>query len=224
MSVPTHGPWCTTKTYKMICRECSAPVFFFSCNCGSRVLFDHPGHPWPEHWCWVTKVKEQIEGGAKPPDARYNVLLSMRRAGQDIPNALTDEWEALAKIEASLKKSPKRTLYREVIPDEARDFPGLVMSINKDINMTKRFKQPPNNEIARQLLGKLGRGRWHLLHLRERGADGLGVVAEMFCYMSAADMSRSGVKIGQRVLVSVIPYAPPHMEPVWIVTEVSTIR
>ena len=106
-------------------------------------------------------------------------------------------------------------------PDEARDFPGLVMSINKNINMAKRFRLPPNNVLARQLLGKLGRGRWHLLHQRERGADGLGVVAEMFCYLPAADMSRAGIKIGQSVLVSVIPYAPPQMEPVWIVTEVS---
>lgn len=221
MSVPTHGPDCSRKTFKTTCQNCSDPVFFFSCTCNSRVYFDRIGPPWPKHWCWVREVQKQIERGVTPPEARYNVLLGMRRAGRTIPSTLIGEWEAFAKIEASLKRSPKRTLYREVIPDEARDFPGLVMSINKNINMAKRFKLPPRNVLARQLLGKLGRGRWHLLHLRERGADGFGVVAEMSCYMSAADVSRAGIKIAQRVLVSVTPYAPPGMEPVWLVTEVT---
>ena len=42
----------------------------------------------------------------------------------------------------------------------------------------------------------------------------------MICYISADDMSRSEIKIGQRVLVSVKPY-PPHLKPVWIVTDAS---
>lgn len=222
MSVPTHGPSCETKTYETRCWECEEIAFFFSCTCESRVLFHDRGPPWRKHLCWPEEVVKQVREGFTRKEALLNVSYLMLRAGRQVPEALSSEWIARSKIESALKRSSKTTLYREVKPDEPRDFPGMVMAVDRNINMTKRFKLPPNKR-ARQLLGKLGRGRWHLLHLREHGADGLGIVAEMFCYMSATDMSRAGIKITQRVLVSVTPYAPPAMEPVWLVTEATII-
>ena len=190
MSVPTHGSWCETKTYETRCRTCDQTVFFFSCTCESRVFFDDRGPPWPKHRCWPEEVSQQVKEGFTRKDALLNVSYQMLRAGLPVPEALSSEWTARSKIESALKKSSKKTLYRKVKPDEPRDFPGMVMALDRNINMAKRFRRPPNNEIARQLLGRLGRGRWHLLHLREHGADGLGVVAEMFCYVSAPDLSR----------------------------------
>ena len=47
--VPTHGPWCTTRTWPTDCSICGQAVFYFSCACGSSVFFDHLGRPWPLH-------------------------------------------------------------------------------------------------------------------------------------------------------------------------------
>ena len=63
----------------------------------------------------------------------------MKRAERKIPSALIDEWKNFSKIEAAHKKRLKRTLYREVIPEEAREFPGRIMSIDENINMTRQF-------------------------------------------------------------------------------------
>ena len=47
--IPTHGPWCATRTWPTDCSICGQQVFYFSCSCGSGVFFDHLGRPWPIH-------------------------------------------------------------------------------------------------------------------------------------------------------------------------------
>lgn len=48
---PTHGWWCNARTYPTRCKYCGERVFFFTCDCGSKVFFDELGWPWPEHHC-----------------------------------------------------------------------------------------------------------------------------------------------------------------------------
>ena len=49
--IAVHGTICNTKTFPTKCPRCGAGVFYFSCDCGSRVFFDEPGDPWPIHDC-----------------------------------------------------------------------------------------------------------------------------------------------------------------------------
>src|SRR5690606_17686842 len=47
------------------CPHCKEPVFFFSCDCGSKVFFDDLGDPWPIHDCdtsW-TRSLNRMRGG-----------------------------------------------------------------------------------------------------------------------------------------------------------------
>ena len=46
-----HGPSCNTITFPTRCRLCSTRVFYFSCDCGSKVFFEELGYPWPIHDC-----------------------------------------------------------------------------------------------------------------------------------------------------------------------------
>ena len=46
-----HGVYCKTTTFPLKCKYCQQQIFFFSCDCGSRVLFDELGPPWPIHDC-----------------------------------------------------------------------------------------------------------------------------------------------------------------------------
>ena len=49
-----HGPSCNATTFPTTCRLCSTPVFYYSCECGSKVFFEELGYPWPIHDCLVT--------------------------------------------------------------------------------------------------------------------------------------------------------------------------
>ena len=48
---PAHGRWCNTRTFSTICKYCRGDVFYFSCDCGSKLFFDSLGYPWPIHRC-----------------------------------------------------------------------------------------------------------------------------------------------------------------------------
>lgn len=51
MTGAMHGWWCNARTYPLNCKYCGERIFHFSCDCGSSVLFDELGPPWPIHRC-----------------------------------------------------------------------------------------------------------------------------------------------------------------------------
>lgn len=42
---------CNAKTYKTKCIYCGRTVYFFSCDCGSKIYFDELGGNWKRHYC-----------------------------------------------------------------------------------------------------------------------------------------------------------------------------
>ena len=46
-----HGHWCGTRVWPTRCWDCNARAWFFTCRCGSKVLFDELGWPWAQHDC-----------------------------------------------------------------------------------------------------------------------------------------------------------------------------
>ena len=54
-----HGHWCNSKTYKMRCKYCGDTIYYFSCDCGSKVFFDELGEPWPIHNCLQYRQAKQ---------------------------------------------------------------------------------------------------------------------------------------------------------------------
>lgn len=140
--VPTHGLDCETRTYRTRCSDCRETVFFFSCSCQSAVFFDSLGHPWPEHVCTKRRYSELRALGHSAEDARFQILIDARHHGRSIPDHISESMERDAKAEKARRsspRSPRRTLYREILPDEPRDFPGRVMGIDRNINMPRQF-------------------------------------------------------------------------------------
>ena len=126
------------------------------------------------------------------------------------------------KVEDARRQSPKRTLYLDVLPEEPCDFPGTLMSVERNINMPKQFGLQ-SNATARQLLGRLGRGRWHRIRVRGHREEGQEVVPEVHAFIPARTLAELGLGEGRRILVSVEPYAPPGRDPMWVATQ-TTVR
>lgn len=51
MSIPTHGPFCKTLMFQTSCWYCQQSISILKCTCGSAILLDHAGPPWPKHFC-----------------------------------------------------------------------------------------------------------------------------------------------------------------------------
>lgn len=227
--VPTHGPDCETRTYKTRCSHCREPVFFFSCSCQSAVFFDSLGHPWPEHDCYRSeRLYDDLRAqGRSAKDAWFQVLTDASYHGRTVPDHVSESMERECKEERTRLasgRSPRRTLYRVVFPDEdgPRDFPGRVMGIERRINMPKRFGLE-SKPISLQLLGPLGRGRWCGVRIRHDEHAGQSIVPEIYAFMPEKEASSLAIREGRKVLVSVEPCAPPGKDPVWIITE-TTVR
>lgn len=76
MSVPTHDPFCQTKTYRTPCWYCAQEIFIFQCSCGSAALFEQLGPPWPKHICtdigggWTTIDTLRMQAPIAVPDIK----------------------------------------------------------------------------------------------------------------------------------------------------------
>lgn len=68
-----HGTWCGTRTWPTACQRCGADVFFFSCNCGSKVFFESLGDPWPVHDCDASWERELVRRVAPDGSLRVDV-------------------------------------------------------------------------------------------------------------------------------------------------------
>ena len=219
--VPQHHPSCRTKTYPTKCPACGMRVFFFSCSCQSAVFFESLGVPWPIHRCSAARYGQLRGRGHSSTDAALTVHTEHLRRGRTVPARVAEAMEMDAKVEAARRAGPKKTLYRDVLPEENRDFAGTVMRLDRNINMPRHFGLP-SNPIASGVLGRLGKGRWHLIRVRdgEAGAD-QPIVAELSGFVSAKDAANEGLRKGQKLLISAEPWAPPGRDPVWVVTEIT---
>lgn len=106
-----HGRWCNSRTYPTRCQYCGKQVFFFMCDCGSRVVFDALGQPWPIHHCeeWL-----EIDNGpriislekfyGKPVKSQlpeYNRKLRMQRNQTNISASASSAQSTLPQRESS---------------------------------------------------------------------------------------------------------------------------
>lgn len=83
MPVPTHGPRCRTRfCHPSKCKECRQEVFYWACTCGSSLLFDRLGEPWPRHKCpkkgAVVPLRTSSARGRSEGADATNPMLSVR--------------------------------------------------------------------------------------------------------------------------------------------------
>ncbi|MFC1791215.1 hypothetical protein ACFL0I_01960 [Gemmatimonadota bacterium] len=190
-------------------------MYFFSCSCGSRVFFDHPGYPWPLHAdsCLPYLVRAYHATGASV-EAIVR-LINEEAEARGVPPPLN----LIAEIRKEARPPGAHPLCVEVEPGSGREFVGGVLAVNRNINFYKRFNLP-RNDVSKALLGALGRTPYSQVLIREEQADDRGIKAEVTAYLPTLEVDRTGLRIGHRVLVGIEPFSPPGRNPVWIVTEI----
>lgn len=124
-----HGAWCGARTYPTRCNFCGQAIFYFHCNCGSKVFFSKLGDDWPEHRCLemmtATYGKEFVRAGMsqqmmKHPGSRIHTSIERR-----YEEAVLKQFEKrkkggtwLKRVDASVKAAVRDTaIVREVILD-----------------------------------------------------------------------------------------------------------
>jgi len=213
MPVPTHGPWCHTRTWPTSCPTCGASVFFFSCSCGSKVFFDDLGTPWPIHLCdtsWTRSLKRTTS-----PDGKTVVELfpgtTVTRLPEDfavdesvIAFAVSlKEWSApIVAIQPSGEVEPVFGVLRELIP-------------RRDAMKVYRL---PDTAVSRAILGPLASGEWGQITIHSPQSDGV-VLASYTAWIPSAWLADSRVIKGLTIGALLQPLAILGRDSVWVCLE-----
>ena len=124
----THGWWCGSKAFPTRCRYCHSDVFYFSCNCGSKVFFDDLGGDWPLHDC-TAQILKQVQVAIEDKYAKRIIL----------------------RKKAKIKLPPIKAIYAnsgEVVEDL-----GIVREVC-DVDVYKKFRIPREGGLSAAFLGR----------------------------------------------------------------------
>ncbi len=164
---PTHGYWCNTRTFPINCRDCKAGVYFFMCDCGSRVFFDDLGYPWPIHDCGASRVGTSGSGSSAPrpsgrmawssltgvtfskQDPNYGLLPGMKRFNGSIDEGISGR---VKRTDPVLRE----TMRMDPIGDRQEELLGVVSDIHH-MALGERFAIGADTVGAEMIVKQLGR-------------------------------------------------------------------
>ena len=228
MPHPFHGSNCSTRTYPWRCPECAARVFVFCCSCGSWVMFDDLGPPWPKHSCFdhryrqlVATVKPILDAGADPRAAMFSPFEELR-AMLD-PDRLSTrstkgELEGRpAQQSAGITRPIHTTKRMDPIPGEKEFFIGVVRDLSADTRHLSSLYDALG-DIGRSLFGLPSKSK----ALQVTVVDAGGEPNESYTGVVSRDIVardiRPGVMVGVTMEAKVAPSAST-----WVIVEISAL-
>ena len=217
--VPSHGPECGTRTYPTRCRYCESAVFYFECSCGSQMLFDELGEPWPRHDCKLLPLGRKIE-------------VADRRVGREATERyLADQMMAIRidagyadRIREAHREAGRRPRRPKPAPREIfREDPyaggttaetGFVRELIPDVDVYRKHGTP-RTRIGAASLGELASGAYAQITIH---TGALGDEDDFsFTFLIARRMlAEAGVRKGDLVRCRLRGAPILRQEPVWV--------
>lgn len=154
--ISTHGNWCGARTYPTRCRYCGHKVFYFECNCGSKVFFSELGGSWPEHRCIQLLVetygKEFVQGGMAKQ--------MMKHTASKLRTPIDIGYENIIRKQFERRKRNTSSWIRriEAKPGEMMEDSAVVRDISIAVDILKKLGLPSGSPIATAFLGPLSKG------------------------------------------------------------------
>ena len=152
-----HGPQCNAVTWPTKCPGCSDRVFFFRCDCGSKVFFDDLGPPWPIHDCEISWTRNLIR--TRHSDGSIVVEISEGVSIRRAPDSFAVESAVTSRV------TRKNDNDEPIVPVNAEDS-------NEDVTITGLVREKLNRkdvfstlDVKRGTLGSemiepLSEGEW----------------------------------------------------------------
>jgi hypothetical protein len=216
MSVPSHQPSCATKTWPTTCDYCGGAVFYFSCNCGSRVFFDALGEPWPQHFdsCLGHKIRVLRDAEGLSLDAVQQLVeADAERRGIAVPPKARSLFRTLG-----FRETGAATILTLTPGVEPREFVAVLRDMNAHVNFFKRLKFE-DNRVGRALLGELAEEPYVEVFLRGDTNRRTGYCAQVEAFIPRTMLERARVARGGRVVARIVPCCPKGDVRIWIVEE-----
>lgn len=207
MQSGTHGTWCGAVTWKTNCPSCGAEVYFFKCNCGSKVFFDGLGVPWPIHDCefsWGRGLERQRDrsGGTTVQIAPG---ITAYRPGSISPDV----------VARTRRRDSTPDPIVAVDPDDAgpTNVIGIVRELRHTVNVTQSLKLPASSLTA-AFIGPLGKGQWGKVTIHAPAHD--DVLRSYTAWVRREALTRVKHSRGVTVAATLQVQTVPGVKPVWV--------
>lgn len=218
MGLPTHSPSCRTWSYKTACPDCKKPVFFFSCNCGSRIFFDLLGPPWPEHRdvCipYLIKYLSDIERVPKSL-IKNRVINYAQEHDLEIPP------ESLRALRHEVGRNGSQIL--AILPGEEEiQVLANVVEKNDRVNLLKRSGFS-DTSISRTMLGDFCKNEYAEVTLRQEADAETGFVNQFSAVIPTKLLVAVGLRTGRKVGCTLTPRRMGSFA-VWEITSLESLK
>lgn len=209
----THGHWCNSKTWPTKCPACDALVYFFQCDCGSKVFFDDLGGSWPIHDCNASWAKNLIRHKSNSGGITVEISngITVRRAPEsfDIEASIINN----ARKRKSNKPDPIVSIKPESVLGETTVI-GILREITLDVDISKALNIPSSSPIAAAFLGHLGNKPLGKITVHEPPSKE-NVLKSYTIWVPKEMLSDSKNFKGVTVWVEILPITIPGFGKIW---------
>ena len=219
MSVPNHREDCATYLWKTTCRDCSEPVYLFGCSCGSIVLFNTPGPPWPLHSdsCIPYLIRGMRTEGYSLAQIEALIERTARYYGRPVPANVA------RKLAREKYQATGATQVYHLIPQgDQADVVGTITNINWQVNLLRRLGLD-NGVISRGFLGKHAKVEYAELTIRTAADEDTGLAGEHECLYPAANANHNKIRSGLRVIAHVKADVLVDGRKLWICNDLAVV-
>jgi len=154
MSGAVHGLWCGARAWPTNCPTCGHPVFFFMCDCGSKVFFDELGEPWPRHDCdtsWTRGIRRTTDSTGRVT-AHLSSGVSVTRPPDEFS---VDESVIVRARPVGGRRRPEPIIAVEPDRDAVQEITGVLRELTRNAKPLKAFGLDEST-IGYGLLGIIG--------------------------------------------------------------------
>ena len=144
MTSAIHGVWCNTRTFPTMCRYCQQSVYYFHCDCDSRVFFDDLGPPWPIHNC-LSAPQSSRPFVPHPPGkiAQTGTMIRVTVSSQSpnyglMPGMIRAEDVAIPRVKSAVRH-PRETMRIDPIGTERETLVGRVVEVHA-VDLARRLQ------------------------------------------------------------------------------------
>ncbi len=194
----SHGWWCGSRTYPTKCPYCGREVFFFTCDCGSKVFFDSLGWPWPIHDC-TDRILRQIEG----------------EIAEGYVKGITERRYRRRERRPPIQRCEPRA-------GERVENVGVVREI-LDIDVFEKFKFPyKDSPVSIALLGSLARGTWKQITVHIDSLDSEDIKSYTFL-IKAEIWEQAAINREDLVYFVIEGQTIPQIQSYWLCREIESV-
>lgn len=201
---PRHGWWCNARTFPTRCRYCGKKVYYFFCDCGSKVFFDSLGLPWHKHNCTerdlnLDRIHKQIPGSIEEDYKKHIVERQEYRSRAEVE----------VPIRACIPEKDGQNVYEK----------GVIRDVLPELDVYKKFNVPKDSLFGIKFLKELSSGSWMqvTIYVDDLGSDAIDSYTML---IRTDEWDRAEVKQGDLVSFEIEGRHFPGSDHYWLCKEI----